>query len=109
MNILIFLTVFILMAAVFIGYIGLRLIPSARLRRPWNMAAWAFLSLALLSSPVPIILKRIGYENNWVDLYSAFVYTHMGFTALLMTLLIIRDLGWFSLKGMQLRHKQKTV
>jgi len=101
MNYFIFLSVFLLMAVVFTGYMGLRLIPSARLRRPWNIAAWAFLSMALLSAPIPIILRRIGYENYWVDLYSSFVYMHLGFTALLLTLLIIRDLGWFSLTSMQ--------
>ncbi len=65
------------------------------------MAAWIFLSIAPLSAPIPIVLKRIGYENNWVDFYTSFVYTHMGFTALLLTLLVIRDFGWFSLSSLQ--------
>jgi len=75
-------------------YIGLRLIVPARLRTGWAVVAWAVLVAFMLHGPVVFIFSRAPDKPTWLTLAQSFSYVNMGFFALVLSFVILRDLGW---------------
>jgi predicted MPP superfamily phosphohydrolase len=79
------------------AYIGLRLIAPARLPWPWNFVAWAGLAVLVLLPVVSSLLMR--KAEGLTDPFAWIAYTGLGFLSLVLTLLILRDLGWLAFFG----------
>ena len=94
MNYLLWFLVSCTIIAVGCGYIGWRVIHAADLAGPWKIAAW--MSLVALALLIPlsfyIQINRIevpgGAVLTWIS------YLGMGFFSLLLTIVLVRDLGW---------------
>lgn len=95
-----FLLIVLGMAALIYGYTGWRLIPSAHLSLPWNLAAW--LGLVLVAAlPFASHWLRHHLDGIWASLFSWLTYLSLGFFALLFSLLALRDLGWLLWAGLE--------
>jgi predicted MPP superfamily phosphohydrolase len=83
----------VLVIALGVTFIGRRLIRTSRLRKPWNIAAWAGLILFFV---LPIVsmafIRRSGGE--W-PILSWVTYVGLGFLSFVFFLLLARDILWF--------------
>jgi predicted MPP superfamily phosphohydrolase len=83
------------------GYAGWRLITPAHFPPPWNWIAWTFLAL-LLVLPVlamSVEFSRLNFPSKRELEWGA--YISLGFFSMVITLLVIRDLAWLIVTGVQ--------
>ncbi len=83
------------------GYVGWRIISASDLETPWKLGAWLSLGVIALLIPASFYLQinRIavpgGTVFNWI------AYLGMGFFSLLLTIVLMRDIGWITAAAMQ--------
>ena len=75
-------------------YIGLRFIVPAKLPLTWQIVAWVALYLHAALIPLNFYLGRTADRPSWLPILSWTTYLGMGLIALLLPLLLLRDLGW---------------
>ena len=83
------------------GYAGWRLITPAHFPAPWNWIAWILLAL-LLVLPVlamSVEFSRLNFPSKRELEWGA--YISLGFFSMVITLLVIRDLAWLIVTGVQ--------
>ena len=83
------------------GYAGWRLITPVHFPPPWNWIAWTFLAL-LLVLPVlamSVEFSRLNFPSKRELEWGA--YISLGFFSMVITLLVIRDIAWLIVTGVQ--------
>ena len=76
------------------GYAGWRLITPAHFPAPWNWIAWVVLALFLV---LPVLAMSIEFNRLDFPLKRELewgAYMSLGFFSMVITLLVMRDLGW---------------
>lgn len=95
MNLSVLISFFIvctILGVLLLFYFNTRLLRPANLK-PWpRILAWFFLLFCLFMTPLNILLRKYGYENNGLDLLVWCGYFSMGFMALVLVMMIGRDL-----------------
>jgi len=95
-----FLFIVVGMTALIYGYTGWRLIPPAHLPLPWNLVAWAGLTL-VAALPFLSFNLRHHLDGVWASLFAWLTYLSLGFFVLLCSLLLLRDLLWLLWGGVE--------
>jgi hypothetical protein len=80
-------------------YVGARLMHPIRLSRAGRYAAWAVLALNVVLLPLSFALGRVPDRPIWLTAAQVAAYVGMGVFGLVFPLLLLRDLGWFSMRG----------
>jgi len=74
------------------GYVGWRVIPPLGLTSGLRYIAWTFLIFLAYAPLVPAILRFNGWENRFIDGFSAVGYTSLGFFVLTFLAFLLRDI-----------------
>ena len=82
------------------GYTGWRLITPAQFSFPWNLVAGLAVVLLMLLTPGLMFLRHFISKHWWGDLLAWLTYLSLGFFVLTFFLLILRDLVWLALVGL---------
>lgn len=77
-------------------YMGARVINAAGLGAPWYAVAWTVLISFALLNPVMFFLQINRIEVPGKEILTWATYLSMGFFWVLLTILIVRDLGWLA-------------
>ena len=91
---IIFIAIILLFCTLFSTYTGWRLITPTKVRFPLKVMAWVAVVTLWVSFPLPILLRRMGFNHPGVDTLSHVIYTGIGFMSLVLVLLFIRDAVW---------------
>jgi predicted MPP superfamily phosphohydrolase len=83
------------------AYVGWRLIVPAALTAPWKTVAWTVLVLWWALPPLMIFLEVNRIEAPWSDALSWIAYVGLGFFSIVFTIVLIRDLAWLAVIGVQ--------
>jgi predicted MPP superfamily phosphohydrolase len=86
-----FFTIFAAAASVFTGW---RLCAGWDSRWPAKLGVSAAVFALIELTPLTIALRIAGIENFWIDLLAWAGYVAAGFLSLVLTFLVVRDLGW---------------
>ena len=89
-----FLAFILLICTLFSTYTSWRLITPAKMRFPLNLLAWTAVVSLWISFPLPILLRRVGFDHPVVDALSLVIYAGIGFMSLVLALLLLRDTAW---------------
>lgn len=85
-----------------VGWLGFRLVEPWR-PGPWlRVGGWGLLLSLVLLFPVSFSLGRVYEGVPWADATVRFAHVAMGFFSLVVGLLLLRDLGWLVLRGLDL-------
>ncbi len=101
MNYLVWFIVTTSIVALGCGYMGWRVINAADLAAPWKTLAWCALIFFAFIIPVSFFLQinRVEFPGKAVLTWTT--YLSMAFFWVLLTLLIVRDLGWLVVAAVQ--------
>ncbi len=80
--------------AVVHAYIALRLIVPSGMRWPWSSLAWLVLGLSFVLAPSVFFLSRLPERGVLAAALLWTGYVSMGLVAMLLPLLVVRDLVW---------------
>ncbi len=83
------------------GYIGWRIIIPLGLAFGWNAVLWAALIFFMIIPLLPIFLRIYGFETSLVDILAWISYISLGFFFLVFTFLVIRDVAWLTVSGVE--------
>ena len=101
MTILLWFLIAFSILAVGYGYVGWRLIVPAQLHQPWNAVAWLVLITFLILPAVAMYLAVNRIDAPWRNFLEWIAYIGLGFFSVVLTLLIIRDVSWLLIVGVQ--------
>ena len=94
MNTVLFFLIFFVVSALLAVYMTLRLFSQATFSRAWKLAI-IFGIIAILFLPVfGILLRRSGFFNSGIQLFSWIGDSGIGFLSFVFTYVVIRDLMW---------------
>jgi predicted MPP superfamily phosphohydrolase len=101
MNYLLWLVISCSIVALSCGYMGWRVINAADLSSPWKAVAWAALVFFAALIPVTFFLQINRMEFPGKEILSWTTYLSMAFFWVLLTVLIVRDVGWLVVAALQ--------
>ena len=92
MNVIIFLSIFLLIAGLLAGYITWRLFGTARFRRIWKILIALGIVCVQFITPLTILFRRSGVETFAITILIWIGYVGIGFLSFIFTFLVIRDI-----------------
>jgi predicted MPP superfamily phosphohydrolase len=101
MNYLVWFLVTFSIVALGCGYMGWRVINASDLASPWKTVAWIALVFFALLIPVTFFFQLNRMEFPGKSILTWTTYLSMAFFWVLLTLLIVRDLGWLVVAAVQ--------
>lgn len=93
-----FLVVALTLPALAMFWVGHRIISPLRLSQPWLGLSWSLIGLCWLSMPFSFMLGRVIRFPGWEHLQQI-CFVSMGLISFLISLVILRDLGWLLLRA----------
>jgi predicted MPP superfamily phosphohydrolase len=91
MNLLLFLSIFFIFSGLLAFYITRRLLGMTSLSRFRKLAVATGIVVILFISPITIMLRRYGMNNQGIDVLVWTGYLGLGFLSFIFTFLVIRD------------------
>lgn len=91
MNLLLFLCIFFVFSGLMAFYITRRLLEMTSVSRTSKLAVATAIVVILFISPMTIILRRYGINNQGIDILVWIGYLGLGFLSFMFTFLVIRD------------------
>ena len=91
MNVLIFFTVFSLIAGVLAAYMTWRLFGRVPIRRIWKVLIALGIVVVQFMTPLAIVFRRFGIESTGITILVWVGYLGIGFLSFIFTFLVIRD------------------
>ncbi len=86
----------------FYGYISTRLVADLGLSGVISAALWLLSGLLAMAPAVSILLRNLNRWERCSEILAWAGYLGLGFVSLAATLLLLRDLAWLLVKGLQL-------
>jgi len=80
-------------------YVGIRMIPPARLSKRGSITAWVALALVAVLVPLSFVFGRSPSAPEWFHLVQTAGFVAMGFLGIVFPLVLLRDLGWSTFRA----------
>ncbi|HOM57932.1 MAG TPA: hypothetical protein PLG27_09305, partial [Candidatus Latescibacteria bacterium] len=80
-------------------YVGIRMIPPARLSKRGSITAWVALALVASLVPLSFTVGRSPSAPEWFHLVQTAGFVAMGFLGIVFPLVLLRDLGWSTFRA----------